>query len=341
MKSLVSVLMPALNEEHSIAAAMAGVLDQPGVDLELLVILAPSVDRTEDAVREMAAQDSRVRLLHNPRSIIPAALNLGLEAARGEFIARVDAHCRISPGYMAQGVAWMQRNPRLASVGGLRTGTAETATGPRHRPRAQQLGRRRRLDQPFRHRATTDRPCLLSAVTRTAAAREVGGWDEGLQVNEDVDFDHRLQKAGHQIGFDPAMRIEWRVRETVPDLFRQFRRYGRGKGQMIRKNGPSAVRLRHLVPPAFVTGAALLMAGGLVRRKLWLPLLPYLAVIGWASVRSWQQRVPGQQTSAAAIPASFMAIHSGWGLGMLEGSVLGKQPARASGNSAVREETPA
>ena len=92
---------------------------------------------------------------------------------------------------------------------------------------------------------------------------------------------------------------------------------------------------------ALVTGGALLVAGGLVHRKLWLPLLPYFAVIGWASVRSWKQRLPGQQTSATAIPASFLAIHSGWGLGMLEGSVLGKQPARASGNSAVRDETPA
>ena len=340
MTSLVSVLMPALNEEHGIATAIASVLDQPGVDLELLVILAPSVDRTEEVVREMAAQDPRIRLLHNPRSIIPTALNLGLQAARGEFIARVDAHCRISRGYMAQGVAWLQRNPRLATVGGLRTGAAETPTG---RAIALALSSPAAVGDSINHFATepqlTDHACF--GVTRTAAAREVGGWDEGLRVNEDVDFDHRLQNAGHQIGFDPEMRIEWRVRETVPDLFRQYRRYGRGKGQMIRKNGPSAVRLRHLVPPTFVTGAALLLAGGLVRRKLWLPLLPYLAVIGWASVRSWQQRVPGQQTSAAAIPASFMAIHSGWGLGMLEGSVLGKEPARASGNSAVREETPA
>ena len=279
-------------------------------------------------------------MLHNPRSIIPAALNLGLQAARGEFIARVDAHCRISSGYLARGVAWMQRNTRLASVGGLRTGTADTATG---RAIALALSSSVAVGDSINHFATepqlTDHASM--AVTRTAAARSIGGWDEELQVNEDVDFDHRLRKAGHQIGFDPAMRIEWRVRETVPDLFRQFRRYGRGKGQMIRKNGPSAVRPRHLVPPAFVTGAALLVAGGLVRRMLWLPLLPYLAVIGWASVRSWQQRVPGQQTSAAAIPASFLAIHSGWGLGMLEGSVLGKQPARASGNSAVRDETPA
>ena len=341
MKTLVSVLMPALNEELSIAAAMAGVLDQSGVDLELLVILAPSVDRTEDAVREMAAQDSRVRLLHNPRSIIPAALNLGLEAARGEFIARVDAHCRISPGYLARGVAWMQRNTRLASVGGLRTGTADTATG---RAIALALSSSVAVGDSINHFATepqlTDHASM--AVTRTAAARSIGGWDEELQVNEDVDFDHRLRKAGHQIGFDPAMRIEWRVRETVPELFRQFRRYGRGKGQMIRKNGASAVRppppgsLPRSSPAQRCSWPAAWCAG-----MLWLPLLPYLAVIGWASVRSWKQRVPGQQTSAAAIPASFMAIHSGWGLGMLEGSVLGKQPARASGNSAVRDETPA
>lgn len=337
MSSLVSILMPALNEERSIAEAVAAALDQQGVEVELVVILAPSVDRTEEIIRGIAARDPRVRLLHNPRSIIPAALNLGLEAATGEFVARVDAHCRVSPDYLSRGVSWMERNPKLASVGGLRTGVAETATG---RAIALALSSPAAVGDSINHFATepqlTDHASM--AVTRTAAARQVGGWDEALLVNEDVDFDHRLQRAGFQIGFDPAMRIEWRVRETVADLFRQYRRYGRGKGQMIRKNGRSAIRVRHLVPPMFVTGGAALVVGGLLRPVLWTPLLPYLGLVAWASARAWKQRVGEEQTSAAALPASFMAIHAAWGLGVLEGALLGRQPVRASGNPVVREE---
>ena len=336
MTPIVSVLMPALNEEHSIADAIEAVLQQRGVDLELLVILAASVDRTEQVVRTLAERDPRVHLLHNPRSIIPAALNLGLAAARGEFVARIDAHSRISSDYLARGIGWLQRNPKLASVGGLRRGVATTATG---RAIALVLASPEALGDSINHFATEPRLTdhASFAVTRAHAAREVHGWDETLPVNEDVDFDHRLGMAGYQIGFDPAMEIFWRVQESLPRLFRQYRRYGRGKGQMIRKNGVGALRPRHLVPPAAVTGGVVLLTGGIFSRSLWLPLIPYAALVLWASAKAWRQRHPDEPTSPAALPAGFVAIHSAWGLGMIEGSLLNRQPARASGNSAVGE----
>lgn len=331
--NLVSVLMPALNEEQHIAKAIEGVLAQAEVDVEVLAILAPSVDNTEEVVKKLAAKDSRVRLLHNPKAVIPAALNIGLDAASGEFIARVDAHCTISPGYLARAIWWMRQNERLVSVGGLRTGVANTPTG---RAIALAISSPFAIGDSVNHYGTepqlTDHASM--AVTRTKAARVVYGWDETLQVNEDVDFDHRLREAGGLIGFDPAMRTSWQVQESIPSLFRQFRRYGRGKGQMVRKNGPAALRKRHLVPPAFVAGSVLLVAGSLARPLLLVALLPYLGAVAYGSKLAWRYRI-NAPTSAAALPLSFMAIHTAWGLGMIEGS-LGMQPARASGNSTVR-----
>lgn len=331
--NLVSVLMPALNEEQHIAKAIAGVLAQTEVDVEVLVILAPSVDNTDEVVRKLAAKDPRIRLLHNPKAVIPAALNIGLEAASGEFVARADAHCTISPGYLSRAIWWFRQNEKLASIGGLRTGVANTPTG---RAIALAISSPFAIGDSVNHYGTeprlTDHASM--AVTRTEAARAVGGWDENLRANEDVDFDHRLREAGWLIGFDPAMRTSWQVQETIPKLFRQFRRYGRGKGQMIRKNGPSALRKRHLVPPAFVTGSVLLVAGSVARPLLMLALIPYLGVVAYGSKLAWQYRI-NAPTSRAALPLSFMAIHAAWGLGMIEGT-LGMQPARASGNSAVQ-----
>lgn len=338
MANLVSVLMPALNEEKHIEAAIAGVLAQTEVDVEVLVILAPSVDNTEAVVKKLAARDPRIKLLRNPLSYISTALNIGLKAAQGEFIARVDAHCSISPGYLSRAVWWFRQNESLATIGGLRTGYGATPTGSAI---ALATSSPFAIGDSINHFGTepqlTDHASM--AVTRTQAARSIGGWDPKLLVNEDVDFDHRLEQAGWLIGFDPAMRTRWQVQESLPKLFKQFRRYGRGKGQMVRKNGSDALRLRHLVPPAFVAGGALVLLAGAIKPAAWLLAVPYAAAVGVASVKAWRNRPnPHQKTSALALPASFAAIHTAWGIGMIEGWALDMSPARASGNSEVAME---
>lgn len=195
MSPLVSVLMPALNEEQAIAGALEAVLAQHDVDLEVLVIHGRSVDRTGEIVAQIAASDPRVRVIENPRNLIPIALNLGLAAARGEFVARIDAHSDASPDYLRRGVDWLRGNPRLASVGGIRRGVACTPVG---RSVALALSSKAAIGDSINHYATepqlTDHASM--AVTRVSAARQVGGWDETLQVNEDVDFDHRLNCGG-------------------------------------------------------------------------------------------------------------------------------------------------
>ena len=63
----VSVVMPVLNEERHLAAAVGKVLDQdyPG-ELEVILAVGPSSDRTEEIAAELAATDARVRVVDNP-----------------------------------------------------------------------------------------------------------------------------------------------------------------------------------------------------------------------------------------------------------------------------------
>ena len=142
-------------------------------------------------------------------------------------------------------------------------------------------------------------------------------------------------RAGWTIGYEPAMTVRWDVRERIGDLFAQYRRYGRGKAAMVRKNGPAAIRLRHLVPPAAVGGGLGLLVGGVVNRWLLAGFAPYLVLVLVASALAWRRRAAAARTSAAALPAAFLVIHVGWGLGFVEG-LFGRKPARASGSGAVR-----
>src|SRR5882672_10112899 len=78
----VSVIMPVLNEERHLAEAVRHILDQdyPG-DLELVIALGPSKDRTDRIAAELAAADSRVRTVPNPSGRTPSALNAAIGAS--------------------------------------------------------------------------------------------------------------------------------------------------------------------------------------------------------------------------------------------------------------------
>lgn len=330
---LVSVLMPVRNEADSVEGAVASVLGQAHPSLELLVVDGRSDDATAAIVERLAAADPRIRLLDNPARGIATGLNVGLDAARGEFVARVDAHATVNDEYLALGVAHLMSSPDLAAVGGRRTGVAGTTSG-----RAIALA----LSSPFgvgnsiNHYGTGVQPTDHASfgVYRASVARQVGGWDPALAVNEDVDFDFRILAAGYGIRYDPAMVISWHVRENVRDLGRQYRRYGRGKGAMVRKNGPSAVRPRHLAAPALVGILALSGVAVLARKPVVAALLttPYVLAVGAASIVTWRRAVAAGQSADAdpgTLPGAFVAMHTAWGLGFLEG-LAGRAPHAAS-----------
>jgi succinoglycan biosynthesis protein ExoA len=327
---LISVLMPVRNEAEHVEAAVRSVLAQTVANIEILVIDADSSDDTVRLVQ--AIGDPRVRVLRNERRIIPCALNIGLAAARGRFVARIDAHARVNDEYLEIAVTEMV-DGTVASVGGRRSGVAATATG---RAIATALSSPFGVGNSINHYAdeAQDTDHASFGVTRTAVARAVGGWDETLLVNEDVDFDHRILAGRHRIRFNPDMVILWQVRETLPDLARQYRRYGRGKAAMVRKNGPSAVRARHLAAPALVVGlggAAIVGLSG--RRRLPLAVvLPYLGGLAAVSWRTAARQGPDSpRFEPPQMAAALATMHVAWGLGFIEGMVLGMTPAASSG----------
>jgi succinoglycan biosynthesis protein ExoA len=333
----VSVIMPVRNEERTVTAAVVSVLEQTFQDMEVLVIDGQSDDATVSAVERMVAQDSRVRILDNPGRTIPSGLNVGLANVNGEFLVRVDAHARISPTYVELGLAALGSAPKVAAVGGRRIGVAATPTG-----RAIALA----LSSPFgvgdsiNHYATsmqaTDHASF--GMYRTGAVRSVSGWDPSLIVNEDVDIDHRLIAAGHSILYDPQMCIYWAVRESLRDFARQYRRYGRGKAAMVRKNGLSALRIRHLAAPALVSTLALTpwLAWSKHRRLASTVFAAYAGAVSAASALTGRQQGSVESVPRLALGGSFVAMHLGWGLGFLEGLLLRLPPAQSSARPGAR-----
>src|ERR1017187_3969399 len=88
-----SVLMPVLNEERHIEGSVAAMCRQRfRGELEFLIVDGGSTDRTLEIVRGLAREDTRIRLLANPRRVTSSGLNVALGSARGRWVARMDAH---------------------------------------------------------------------------------------------------------------------------------------------------------------------------------------------------------------------------------------------------------
>ena len=107
---LITVLMPVYNGERFLEEAIASVLCQTYSNFELLVINDGSRDRSVEIISSL--QDSRIRLLHNERNLgLVATLNRGIELARGEFIARMDADDICHPERFEAQVDWFRQHP--------------------------------------------------------------------------------------------------------------------------------------------------------------------------------------------------------------------------------------
>lgn len=93
----VSLIIASRNVEQFIAFTLESAQSQTVKAIEILVIDDGSTDRTRDIVTARAASDSRIRLLDGPRAGPGAARNVGLAAARGEWVAVLDGDDLMHP----------------------------------------------------------------------------------------------------------------------------------------------------------------------------------------------------------------------------------------------------
>jgi len=180
----VSVLLPTLNVSEHIGEAIDSLLIQTFGDFELIVIDDGSDDGTVDIVRSF--DDSRIRLVERTAADgLAGALNAGLNAARGEFVARQDGDDVSAPDRLARQVGYLDTNPEAVLVGTAARMITESGNerGVRH-----VLERSDRDDLLEKNRFVHG-----SVMFRAEPVREdAGGYDELFTTSEDYDLWLRL-----------------------------------------------------------------------------------------------------------------------------------------------------
>jgi glycosyltransferase involved in cell wall biosynthesis len=314
---LVTVVVPMRNEAAGIVTCLESILAQElpaGSTLELLVLDGESTDRSAELVGGLAARDARVRLLPNPDRLQADAFNLGIGAARGRYLVRMDAHTSYAPDYVAESVRLLDQTG-AENVGGVQR--AEGRTWLSRAIAAAVSSRFAAGDAKYRH---ATEPAWVDTVYlgawRTETLRRLGGMRPGWAVNEDYEMNVRLRKAGGRIYLSPTIRSSYLVRASLPKLIRQYCRYGFWKVRTLRAH-PGSLRWRQLVAPAFVLGVVATPVlvhwfGAVGAAHLALYAAANLAASVITARRSHWANLP-------LLPLIFVAIHLSWGSGFLAG----------------------
>ncbi|WP_203567347.1 glycosyltransferase family 2 protein [Aestuariimicrobium ganziense] len=324
MTTPVSVIMPVLNEQTHLATSVQGVLDQHYAgDLEIVLAVGPSTDRTREIADELAADDPRIRVVDNPSGTTPDALNLAIAATRHPIVVRVDAHGELAPDYITTAVELLERTG-AANVGGLMDAQGTTAF-----QQAVAIAYTSRLGLGGGAFHLHDTPegaadSVFLGVFRRDALVAVGGYDPDLLRAQDWELNLRLRQAGEQVWFSPALRVVYRPRSSVKALAKQFFRTGQWRREVIRRH-PESASLRYLAPPALVGGLAVGKLAGLVglvpRTPRWL-LLGWLVPLGYLlGVVAGAAAMPRQMPAAvrARLPFVLAVMHLAWGSGFVVG----------------------
>ena len=128
----VSVVLAARDAAQTLEEAVRSVLAQAVRDLELVVVDDGSVDRTAEVLASI--DDLRLRVLRNAAPLgLAGALNVGLDAARGRYVARMDADDVALPGWLERILARIEASPRVAVVGTGMIDLADRSLGTVHR----------------------------------------------------------------------------------------------------------------------------------------------------------------------------------------------------------------
>lgn len=319
---LVSAIIPCRNEEGYIEEVIEGLLEQdlPKERHELIFVDGSSEDRTPGILQRYADSYPHIRLLTNEKQHVPYAMNMGIEAAEGEIIIRLDAHASYPPNYLS----FLSR--KLKESGADNVGVPCITSTLGSDPKARAI--RKVLSHPLgvgnsTFRLGTDQPQEVDTVPFgcywKATLEKLGGYNPALHRNQDIELNKRLLARGGRIQLLPDISLLYYARESYRALARNNFRNGLWNilTLYITKD-PSSLSLRHFIPLAFVLSLITpALAGIFMPVLLLLPLFVltvYFLLIFMVSVRN-----KDDGTSLLHMLAAFFVLHSSYGVGSLLG----------------------
>ena len=318
----VTIVLPALNEEAYIEAAIASLLPvEADFRYEVLIMDGGSSDRTVELVEAMGRDNPRIRVIHNAKRLQSAGVNEAARLAHPEstVLLRADCHAVYPRDFVRRCLSVLDNNAVQSVVVPMMTmGTTafQRAVAAAQNSVMGNGGAAHRRGTysglvDHGHHAAFDRAFFLS----------VGGYDETFSHNEDAELDIRIGKTGGRIWLDSDNPVIYFPRKSITALARQYFKHGAGRARTIRKHGvrPKARQLAPLfILSSFAGGAALTPTSPLF-------LAPALAYSLACCLVGAAQAVREREAPLLMMGPAAMAMHLGWAAGFLRTVISWRQ----------------
>ncbi len=305
---MLSVICPIYNEEKYIAGCIDSIIaqDYPKDDIEVIFADGMSSDRTRKIVAQYAERYDWIRLVDNPRKIVPPALNAAVKASRGDVIIRIDAHASYPSNYFST-LATALKHYDADNVGAVCRTDVLVKT-------SKSLAIKAVLAHPLGVGNSAFRTGIDSA------GEKYGYFDERLVRNQDIEFNKRIKRGGGRIVIIPETHSTYYARETFAKLAKN--NFGNGKWNILTVKYTrqfDSLSPRHFIPLAFVLSLIIpLIAGIFWTPALWLSAASLAAYLVAVSAISAKIAIRCHLNFFYLV-SSFAILHLSYGLGSLCG----------------------
>ena len=332
---MLTVIVPIYNEEKYIAKCIESIMQQdyPKDDLEVLFVDGMSTDRTREIIASYQLQCPYLRVLDNPDRIVPPAMNIGIRAAKGDVIIRLDAHAIFPTNYFSELVRYLYEL-KAENVGGV-CRTLPVNDTPVCQSIAAVLSSSFGMGNSY-FRVGADEIKEVDTVPFGCFHRDlfdrIGYFDEELVRNQDDEFNGRIIKNGGKIYLLPHLVIDYYARDTIKKVYKMFYQYGVFKPLVNKKLGSPAT-LRQFFPLCFVLGLIVGLVLSIffkyIRYTYLAVILLYFALATYFSLKDTKslKRILIQDWT-------YFVVHFGYGWGYLTGifKLIFKRPFVANVN---------
>ena len=307
----VSVILPILNEERDLSNCISAILQQDyPSEIEVILALGPSEDKTTQIAEKLSASDPRIKLVSNPTGQTAVGLNLAIKVSSNEIICRIDGHSEISNDYLKTAVEILEQK-NAVNVGGLMYADGNSGL---QRVVAQAMRSKLGVGPSKFHTGGSagESDTVYLGTYKKAAVLAAGGFDERYIRAQDWELNYRLRKNGGLIWFDPRLQVTYRPRSTFKKLAKQYFQYGRWR-RVISRQHINTVNYRYLAPPfAVVTNTLSLFLSFIVNPLFISPLLIYFCALIIGSLFIGRKVV-----DKLIMPFVLATMHFSWGIGFI------------------------
>jgi cellulose synthase/poly-beta-1,6-N-acetylglucosamine synthase-like glycosyltransferase len=246
-KPNISVIIPAYNEEDTIGECLISLedLDYPSEKLEIILINDGSSDNTK---KVMSNYNQKLNLvLLETDGVGPSkARNIGLDCAKGEYVAFIDADCAVDREWLNE----LLKGFITEDVAGVGGSQIIPVNATEFEKKVHVFLSSMHFVSEYMKEADgieiVQHVASCNAIYKTGVVREVQGFDDKLWPGEDVDLDYKITHKGYKIAYNPKAIVMHHRPKNLMKFYYMMKRYGGAQAYLIKKHG--LFRKLHYVP---------------------------------------------------------------------------------------------